>query len=109
MLIEREVSFENSLVTVNQVDITPDLRQCHVFVSVIGDQAAKHSALSKLAGARTTLQAAVAKRVTLKYTPRLHFHLDESGERGARIGEILDELDVPQNEAAEMENHDERE
>ncbi len=94
-LIERELTFGGSLVTVNHVDITPDLRQCHVFVSVIGPEGAKEEALRVLAGARRMLQSAMSKRVILKYTPRLHFKLDESVERGVRVTELLNQLDIP--------------
>jgi ribosome-binding factor A len=31
--------------------------------------------------------------VTLKYTPHLVFHLDDSIERGARVIEIMQEID----------------
>ena len=40
------------------------------------------------------LQAETAKRVVLKFTPHLHFQLDESIERGSRVLDILDELDT---------------
>jgi ribosome-binding factor A len=40
------------------------------------------------------LQAEMAKRVVLKFTPHLHFRLDESIERGARVLDILEELDA---------------
>ena len=35
-LINREVTFQAALVTVQQVDITPDLKHAHVFISVMG-------------------------------------------------------------------------
>jgi hypothetical protein len=35
-LIAREMSFEQGLVSINQVDITSDLKNAHVFVSVLG-------------------------------------------------------------------------
>ena len=41
------------------------------------------------------LQRELAKRGILKYTPQLHFHLDQSAERGTRIMAIIDELALP--------------
>jgi len=35
------------------------------------------------------------KRVVLKYTPQLHFDIDHSLERGDRIMQILDEIEIP--------------
>jgi ribosome-binding factor A len=92
-IIAREMTFEAQLVTVQSVDITPDLKQSHVYVSALGTEAQKESALASLEENRPMLQHELSKRVILKHTPQLHFRLDESIERGARIIEILDELD----------------
>jgi ribosome-binding factor A len=51
--------------------------------------------MAVLHDARAELQHDLAKRVILKYTPQLHFKLDESIERGARVLHILDQLDPP--------------
>ena len=90
-IITREMKFEKGLVTINQVDVTPDLKSAHVFVSVLG--AAGASVIDQLEAHRAALQSAIAKHVTLKYTPHLVFHLDDSIERGARIIEIMQEID----------------
>ena len=97
-LLTREVSFEAALVTIQQVDITPDLKHAHVFVSVIGSDEQAKAAMAKLHGSRTTLQHLLSKRVVLKYTPHLHFKLDDSIERGTRIISILEEIDLPPDE-----------
>ena len=86
-IITREMDFAHGLVTVNQVDVTPDLKNAHVFVSVLG--AAGAEAIAKLE----------AHRVVLKYTPHLVFHLDDSIERGARVIEILQEIETPPAES----------
>ena len=93
-IITREMTFENVLVTVNAVDVTPDLRSAHVFVSVLGK--GNHNAvITQLDENRTILQAELSKHVVLKYTPHLVFHLDESIERGARVFQILQEIEPP--------------
>ena len=48
------------------------------------------------------LQHELSKHVVLKYTPRLHFHLDTSVERGTKIMEIMRHVDeVTPPESAE--------
>ena len=96
-LITRELNFEGALVTLNQVDVTPDLKSAHAYVSVLGkkDQSA---VMTKLEEQRAVLQSALAKAVTLKYTPQLVFHLDDSIERGARVFEILQQIETPEKE-----------
>ena len=95
-IIVREVSFENALVSINDVDVTPDLRNAHVFVSVLGS-ATGTSVIDKLEEHRPILQAELARKVVLKYTPHLVFHLDNSIERGTRVIEIMQEIEPPQD------------
>ncbi len=95
LLITRDITFENALVTINQVDVTPDLKSAHVYVSVLGEGRA--AAMQKLDENRTMLQADLARHVILKYTPHLIFHLDDSVERGARVIEILQEIETPES------------
>ena len=96
-IIAREISFAGALVTINHVDVSADLKNAHVFVSVLGPDLGA-SVISKLASHRATLQAELARHVTMKYTPHLIFHLDDSIERGARVIEILQEIETPRND-----------
>jgi len=93
-VILREVPSDGALITVNSVDVSPDLRNAAVFVGVLGTAAQQRQALERLEHRRRVLQAEVAKRVVLKFTPHLHFKLDASIERGSRVLDILDELDA---------------
>lgn len=97
-LISREFSF-TQLVTIQEVDITPDLKHAHVYVSVLGDHPA--AVLAQLHDRRKELQYLVSKRVVLKYTPQLHFKLDTGIERGSRIFEILQNLEIPEDQQGE--------
>jgi len=91
-IIAREISFDSAIVTINQVDVTNDLKNAHVFVSVLGAES-EQSVMNKLEDQRVALQAELAKHVVLKYTPHLVFHLDHSIERGTRVIQIMRELD----------------
>jgi ribosome-binding factor A len=97
-IIAREITFEGVLVTVNQVDVTPDLKHAHAYVSILGKEG-QAAAMAKLEENRVALQTALAKSVVLKYTPHLVFHLDDSIERGARVFEILQEIETPDGKA----------
>jgi ribosome-binding factor A len=95
-IISREINFATQvLVTITAVDITSDLRQCHVFVGIIGLEAQKARVLEQLEEHRTTMQRELSKRVVLKYTPHLYFKLDDSIERGSRVLKIIQDLDEP--------------
>jgi ribosome-binding factor A len=98
-LISRELNFEPAvLVTIPAVDISPDLKRCNVYVSVIGASYQKSDVIAELQEHRVTLQRELSKRVVLKYTPHLHFKLDDSIERGSRVLEIIQDIDEPPRE-----------
>ncbi len=98
-LISRELNFEPAvLVTIPAVEISPNLKQCNVYVSVIGASYQKSDVITELQEHRITLQRELSKRVVLKYTPHLHFKLDDSIERGSRVLKIIQDLDEPPRE-----------
>lgn len=92
ILILREITFPVPLVTISAVDLTPDLKNAHVFVSAMGTPEQQAKVLGTLETHRVRLQSELSKRVIIKNTPHLHFRLDTSIERGTRVLGILDEL-----------------
>ncbi len=80
-------------VTVTAVKTSPDLRHARVFVSVLGDEAARAASLDGLRSAHGFLQRRVAAELTLRHTPTLTFEYDDSVDRGMRITELLDHPD----------------
>jgi len=92
-IIVREVNFGGALVSINHVDVAADLKNAHVFVSVLGSETGA-SVINKLESQRPILQSELARHVAMKYTPHLIFHLDDSIERGSRVIEILQEIET---------------
>jgi ribosome-binding factor A len=80
------------LVTVTDVRVTNDLSHARVLVTVHGDEPAKASALEGLASAAGFLRTRVAKALTTRSVPELHFELDRGLDHAARINALLDEL-----------------
>jgi len=78
-------------VTVTGVKTSPDLRHARVYVSVLGDDAAREGSLEGLRSAHGFLQHRLASELTLKHTPALTFEYDDTVDRGMRISQILDE------------------
>ena len=91
-LITQDYEF-NALVTVNDVDVTPDLLNGHVFIGVIGSEQEKSKVVNKLNRERGMIQKKISKRLVMKFTPKLHFKSDESIERGVRTLNVIDSLD----------------
>jgi ribosome-binding factor A len=91
-IIPREIDFGPLLVTISSVDMTPDLKQAHIRISVLGPANQRGTVLHALEDNRILLQTELSKRIKIKHTPHLHFHIDDTLERGDRVLGIMDEL-----------------
>ena len=96
-------------VTVTDVEVTPDLREARVFVTVLGDEAAARSSLAGLDSAAGYFQHELGQSLSLRYIPKLHFKLDTSLEQGLKIDNLLDSIKDELEHTDETENLDEGE
>ncbi len=78
-----------AFVTVTGVDVTRDLRQARVFVSLMGDEADRAVTLEGLAHLAPHLRSRVGKSLRLRSAPELEFRIDDSIARAARIDSLL--------------------
>ena len=92
----------SGLLSVTEVDTSPDLRFAKVFVSVMGSEEEKRQVEQGLAAASGFLRRGLAERVTLRYIPELVFHRDESIERGSRLLELINEV-APNDSLGEVD------
>lgn len=81
-------------VTVTLVEVSADMRQAKVHVSVMGDESKQKLALHGLRNAAGFLQRKVNERIDTRYTPRLEFLLDKGVKNSLEVARILDELRV---------------
>jgi ribosome-binding factor A len=100
-IITRNLTFEEGMATIHDVSIAPDLRHCDIYLGVVPAGKQAKGVLRKLEDNRKMLQSALSKRVILKYTPHLHFHLDDSVERGVRVLQIMQDIPEPLEPDAE--------
>src|SRR5437899_5217285 len=92
--IRREIPVnEAGLVTVNDVDVTGDLRVATAFIGILGNSEQQRTGLALLQKNRARIQGLVAQSVILKYTAQIRFVVDGSVVRGNRGLEILAELE----------------
>ena len=81
-------------VTVSHVTTSSNLRNARVLVSVrAGETAERERVLGRLRRDRVKIQREVSRRVILKYTPVLHFVLDNSLAEGDRVLGLIAELE----------------
>lgn len=79
-------------VTVTDVEVTGDLQQAKVYISVLGDEKQKKDTLLGLAKAKGFIRSEIGQRIRLRKTPELTFEYDEAYEYGNRIETILRDL-----------------
>ena len=90
------------MVSVTAVDTTGDLKQAKVYLSVYGMESEKEFAKG-LKSASGYLRRELGRSLMLRHTPELLFVLDASIERGAKIGAILNTLDIDHSSETENE------
>jgi ribosome-binding factor A len=116
-LIKREVSdilhtrFKGRyvMITITDVDVSPDNKNAKVFYSVI--ETKEHTrghAQRFLESNEALIKRELGKRIVLKYMPSLQFVLDEKNLAAARVHELLDSLGASEGmEEAGHEGEDE--
>ena len=76
-------------VTVVGVEVSPDMREAKVHVSVMGDEAQQKLSVRGLQNSAGFLQSKIANRIDTRYTPRLTFVIDKGLKNSAAVSEIL--------------------
>ena len=80
------------MVTVTDVEVSPDLRDAKVYALIRGSEAEIEKALKSLRNAATFVRQQVAMNLDLRHAPHVHFVRDTAEENASRVGEILDDL-----------------
>lgn len=78
-------------VTVLRAEVTGDLRNATVYVSLMGTEAEQKLALRGLQHAAGFLQSRVAQRLQTRFTPMLSFKVDDSVKKSIAISRLIDE------------------
>lgn len=79
-------------VTITGVDVTGDLQQATIYLTVLGDDTQKEETIQGLLKAKGFIRSEVGKRIRLRKTPDLEFKFDESIDYGNRIEQLLHDL-----------------
>ena len=86
---------DQGMITITRVETTGDLRYAKVWLSVYGlkDEKEFKKGLKSASG---WLRRELGSTLKLVYTPELVFELDKSIEYGAKISNILENLNIPE-------------
>ena len=80
------------LITVTEVHMSPDLRIAKIYVSVMGNSELKGRTMNLLEIKKNEIRSFIGKRVRLRYTPSVQFHIDETMDRVERINSLIKQI-----------------
>ena len=93
------------MTSVIAVEVTPDLKYCKAYISVLGNEDAGKATIEGLKSAEGYVRRELARRVNLRNTPQIKFILDQSIEYGVNMSHLIDEVtkDLRDTEPADDE------
>ena len=80
------------MTTVVSVEVTPDLKFCKAYISILGNEEAGKATIEGLKSAEGYIRRELAQRVNLRNTPQIKFILDQSIEYGVNMARLIDEV-----------------
>jgi len=78
-----------ALTTISKVEVTPDLKWCKVWITVMGDKDSHEEVLKILFENKRELQDLLIEKLTMKFVPRVKFVIDHGEEYAAHINELI--------------------
>ena len=82
----------NPMTSVTEVIVTPDLKFCKAYISVLGDEEASKETLAGLNSACGYIRRELARSINLRNTPEITFVMDNSIEYAINISKKIDEV-----------------
>jgi len=86
----------SSYISINSVTTSPDLRYARVMVSCVCEESRKKEIMEALAHSSGFFRSLLAKNLRMRRVPELTFVWDTSIERGSRIIELIDKVNLEQ-------------
>lgn len=93
-IINREIKDPriHPMTTVVAVEVTPDLKYCKAYISVLGSEEAGKETIKGLKSAEGFVRRQLANRINLRNTPQISFVLDQSIEYGVNMTHLINEV-----------------
>ena len=95
------------LTSVVAVEVTPDLKFCKAYISVLGDEKAKQDTIKGLKSAEGYIRRQLASSINLRNTPQITFVMDQSIEYGVNMSKMIDDVISHDNANSNTDNMEE--
>lgn len=96
-------------VSVTEIDISPDLRNAYIFLSVMADgDTARRKTFTAIEHATKHIQARLSHKITSKFCPRLHFREDTKMKNTLETLRMIDEAtkEIEEKDVQQPEDED---
>ena len=77
------------LITITDVQMTPDLRIAKIYVSILGTEKVKQDTFQMLENQKTHIRSFIGSHVRLKFTPAVQFYIDDTMDRVEKINQLI--------------------
>jgi ribosome-binding factor A len=89
----RDERVQLGMISITAVQVAGDLQHCRIYVSVLGSDAERDQALEGLRSASSYVKGELSRRMKLRRTPEVVFHLDKGLEKGTAVLGVLHRLE----------------
>ncbi len=98
----RDARLEGCVFSITRVHAAPDLSTAEIYYSFLGSKT-PDEVKKGIKSASGFIRSSLSKKLNLRQTPELTFVYDRSMENGARIFELLKQVDIPEETEEEEE------
>ncbi len=88
----KDPRLSSAMTSVVSVEVSPDLKYCKAFVSVLGNEETLKAVEEGLNSAVGYIRRELARRVNLRNTPEIKFVLDQSIAHGVTMSKLIDDV-----------------
>ena len=81
------------MMSITRVDVSPDLENADVYVSVMGEPLQQTESIAALEHAAPFLRHELKPRLSIRKVPHLKFHLDRTIEDAARVLDLMKQVE----------------
>ncbi len=80
------------MITVTDVQVTPDLRIAKIYISVMGSAEVKNATMKMLENHKKDIRGFIGSHLRLKFTPTVQLYLDDTLDRVERIDQLIRQI-----------------
>lgn len=86
------------ILTITEITLSKDLHYCHLYFSMLGNDAERAKAVSGLNSASGFFQKMIGERLKLRFTPKIEFRYDQKEDESRKVYDLIRKLEQERQE-----------